>query len=322
MNPDFKMNKIQIYLLGVLLWIFVLPTTGQQANAVLDSTQIVLGDQVPLSLHFSAPKDIQVLWPYRQDTLTGTIEIIKQSELDSLIKEDQQMISQELTITSFDTGYMAIPPFQFLVSDGESIDTIETEPLLLYVRGISVDTTQPFKAIKGPMDAPLTFWDLLPWILAVIGVLLLVFVIWYIIWRKSQKKPILPVKRKPRDPADVEAIKALEQLTEQKLWQNGMIKAHYTELTLIVRIYIERVFEVPAAECTTAEIMQSLKALKKLDKKLMEELQEMFELADLVKFAKMEPLPSENESSMKRTYRFVEDTKEIMTTPEGGDHVE
>jgi hypothetical protein len=304
---------------GVILGMMLLSlsATPQQATATLDSSRMLIGDQVPLYLEFSATGDVDVKWPYRQDTVTGKIEIISQTELDSVVGEGGQVsLRQKLTVTSFDTGHLVIPPFAFSYQKGADSAVEKTDPLLLYVRPMEVDTTQPVRAIKGPMEAPVTFAEVLPWLLAFLAVVLLALIIWYILKRKREHKPVLPVKEKVREPADVEALKALEQLRAKKLWQQDMVKDYYSELSHIVRVYIERSYAVPAVESTSGEILGMLMNTS-IAREEIKRLEHLFEVADMAKFARMEPLPSENDKAMSDAVAFVENTRQRPTDNTG-----
>lgn len=315
------------YGLLVTLMLMVIMASGQKAEAVIGSDSALIGDHVPLTLTFKSPVSGQVQWPYQQDTITGKIEIISQSSVDSVsLSGDSVTLRQDLVLTSFDTGFLAIPPIEFSYSDKNQQQLVKTDPLLLYVQPMDVDTAQPIKTIKGPMGAPLTFLDILPWLLIALAVILIGALIWYIIRRKRQQKPILPVREKPREPAHTEALKALENLQEQKLWQNEKVKEYFTEISHIIRVYLERRFTIPAVESTSGEILEALRK-KDFDKQAFKQLKELLEIADLAKFAKYEPLPSENDRALNDAFEVVNLTKPVETEAvekgkKGGDDVE
>ncbi|MCF8332981.1 MAG: hypothetical protein K9I47_02440, partial [Bacteroidales bacterium] len=217
-------------------------------------------------------------------------------------------LTQQLTITSFDTGYIAIPRFQFGYGEKTITDTLQSEPLLLHVNSVKVDTTKEIKAIKGPMEAPLTFAEILPWILGALALLLILLAIWYVRKKKKEQKPVFQPKAKPKDPPHVEAMKSLEALRKKKLWQNGKVKEYYSELTHILRVYIERKFEIQAVESTSNEILHDLKQFD-IDSQLYGQLEDCLVTSDMVKFARMEPLPQEHEKSYNTVVAFVEQTK-------------
>ncbi len=313
------MNNGMKYGLLVTLIVMVTMASGQKAEAVIGSDSVLIGDHVPLTLSFKSSEAGRVQWPYQQDTITGKIEIISQSSVDSVrLSNDSVALRQDLVVTSFDTGFIVIPPFEFSYSENNQQQLVKTDPLLLYVQPMEVDTTQPIKTIKGPMSAPLTFHDILPWLLIALAVILIGTLVWYIIWRKRQQKPILPVREKPREPAHIEALKALETLQEQKLWQNGKVKEYFTEISHIIRVYLERRFAIPAVESTSGEIIEALRK-QDFDKQAFKQLNELMEIADLAKFAKYEPLPSENDKALKDAFEVVNLTKPVATEIEEKD---
>ncbi len=317
------MKKILYSGIFVLLFWLSGSLSAQEAVARLDSTKIYIGDQISFYLEFTAPDSVKAQWPYREDTLTDKIEILSQSDLDSLPSDEGgYKLQQKLRITSFDTGYLAIPPVSFAYRDNGKEKNTKTEPLLLHVRPVEVDTTQPIRAIKGPMSAPLTFAEILPWLLGAVALVLLALLTWYIIKRLKAHKPVIPVKQKPREPAHTEALKALKELKQKKLWQQGHIKAYYTKLSYIVRYYIERRFEIPAVESVSGDIMDDLKSAG-LSKELSSTLSGLFEVSDLAKFAKLEPLPAENDKALQDAIAFVKETapREEPSKEKGGQHV-
>lgn len=295
-------------IIALIMLLQVSGAAAQKAAAHLDSTAILIGDQVGLHLEVRVPAGKKVMFPNAMDTVTNKIEIVEKSAVDTTYTADSMTVKQQLTVTSFDTGYLAIPPFKFGYGAKEIEDTLESEPLLLRVNPVKVDTTQPIKNIKGPMEAPVTFAEMLPWILGALALLLILLALWYIHKKRKANKPVLQPRPKPKEPPHAEAMKALESLKQKKLWQNGKIKAYYTELTHILRVYIERKFEVPAVESTSQEVLEELKQFG-IDRDVYDNLKECLETSDMVKFAKMEPLPDEHERSYNAIYAFVNHTK-------------
>jgi hypothetical protein len=118
----------------------------------------------------------------------------------------------------------------------------------------------------------------------------------------------VPQKYIPKRPAHEIALEDLLKLREEKLWQQGNIKEYHTRVTDIVRTYIERRFKINALEFTTNELMSSL-AMKSLNDDLRSKLNFTLTLADMVKFAKGNPLPDEHEQAMSNSIAFIEATK-------------
>lgn len=294
---------------------------GQEVavDARLDTTDILIGDQIKLNIAFTMPLDYRVIWPFYQDTLVRNVEIIGQTAVDTMINEGENLVNmmQSLTITSFDSGSYYVPPLRFLYQpiDDTAYNEAFSMPLYLEVHTMEVDTTQAIKAIKPPLEAPFSIREILPWILLALAALFITFLIVYILTRIKRKQPVFVFRPKPALPPHIIAINGLENLKTKKLWQSGKIKDYYTELTDIVRVYIEDRFDVAAVEMTTDEILNGMKQTP-ANQASVDKLAKTLVLADLVKFAKEQPLPLENDNSMTYCMEFVQDTKAQPENPE------
>ena len=287
---------------------------AQEVSAVarFDTTDILIGDQIKLNIRFTMPLDYRVIWPFYKDTLARNIEIISMTPVDTMINEAENLVDmlQSITITSFDTGYYYIPPLKFRYQpiDDTAFAVATSIPLYLRVHTMEVDTTQAIMAIKPPLGAPLTFREILPWLLIALAAAALVFIVIYIIRRRKKNQPLFRIRPKLILPPHVVAMNGLESLKGKKLWQAGKVKDYYTELTDIVRVYIEDRFGVQAIEMTTDEILKGMKSTD-TDKKSIDNLARTLILADLVKFAKEKPLPLDNDNCMINTIDFVKETR-------------
>lgn len=298
------------FLIAGFLLHFSTNTNAQEVKAFarLDTNKILIGDHVKLELLLQRPAASKVTFPVLPDTLTK-IEILKRSKIDTVSSPDKSLITERqiITVTSFDTGHYPVPPFRFILGKDTS-KFVETEALLLSVYAPKVDTTQAIKEIKGPMDVPFSFREALPYI--GIGLLLVAILvcIWYYIKQRRKKPAVVEVKI-PTRPAHEIAIEALDKLKEEKLWQtqNNGVKLYHSQLSDIVRIYIEDRYKIPAMELTTDEILNNFKR-SSMPEELKSQLKQLLQLSDLVKFAKAQPLPNEHEMSLSNAYAFVSGT--------------
>ncbi len=291
---------------------------AQQADVTsrLDSTSILIGNQAHIRLaatydsKYGIPK---IQWPTLKDTLVPKIEIISKSKISTIIPDSsrpaiQQQI-QDITISCFDSGYYAISPFQFIVN-GDTAHPLLTQSMMLQVLTVPVDTSKAFKDIKAPIQVPFTILEILPYLglgalaLAIIGVIL-----YYVIRRLRKQKPVIIEEPKEIIPPHIKALQELEKLALQKLWQEGKIKEYYTGITDILRTYIQERYGVGAPEMTTDEIMLALKR-KDINEMMKGKLRDILVLADLVKFAKEHPIPSEHEYCFSSSIDFINETKE------------
>lgn len=301
------LRKRQI-ILGLSLVFAVLFAQGQAVDvrAALDSNTLLIGAQTQLHLEVRKPKDLYVQFPIFQDTLSRTIEILTVSALDSTEEEGAILIRQSLLLTSFDSGYHLIPPFPFIV-EGDAKDTFKTNTLGLEVLLVPIDTTQAIKPIKGPIQVPGSWW---PVLYVLFGALVLLALFLYFRNRKVEEKEPEIVQILKQAPYQ-KALEALEATKKDRLWQSGAVKVYYSNITDILRVYIEEQFGVPAVEQISEEIISNLKSKQVLSVEQLEQLQALMGLSDLVKFAKGKPKPQENEQIMEKAIAFVEETAQL-----------
>lgn len=278
--------------------------------ATLDTNVIKIGQQTTLTLTVTHPKNFQVTWPFIPDTLSK-VEFISKSIIDTLNNSATEITRQQkIFLTAWDSGYFVITPFVFSWKQPNDTTTYtaETQPLLLTTNIIPVDTSKAIMDIKAPIHVGYTWRDWLPY---VFGALALIFIIW-LIYRLNKKRKvehIFVAPPKPSRPAHEIALEELEKLREEKLWQQGNYKGFHTRLTDIIRVYIHQRHGIDAMEMTSDELL-STTTLQKVASADFEMLKNILHLADMVKFAKAQPLASENEQSLADALLFVQHTKQ------------
>jgi hypothetical protein len=295
-----------------------------KATAKLDTTVIRIGQQVKLHLSIQYRVDngqqIKIKWPELLDTIRKEVEIVSQSKIDTVIPDKNNPFefvqSKTVYITSFDSGYWAIPPFKFFTNS--DTNGVLTESLLLEVGTVAVDTALAIKDIKPPLDESYTWIDWLKdhiyWVYGtLVGVLVTILII-YLVKRYRKNKPEVVVVEAPKIPAHIIALEKLEKLKNEKLWQEGRLKQYHSALSEIVREYVENRFKIQALEQTTDEILFGFRNLS-IDDESKQRLKQLLVLSDMVKFAKEQPLPNENEMSMTNAFDFVNGTKREEVKP-------
>ncbi len=306
-----KNIKIQILLIFALLGFMPLFAQTPIVKSSLDTNAILIGDQTVLHFQITQQKDQIVSWPNWNDTITKQVEILGILKLDSTtLPNNQLLIDLRLLITSWDTGYIVIPPqsFRYDVLNDSSFRSFQSEPLLMQVKNVAVDLKKEIKDIKPILEEPWTWKELIPYLIAVLIVLILAAIAFYIWKRIKNKQPILSLPKKPAIPAHLIAIEKLNQLNQQKLWQQGHHKAYYSELTDIMRTYMEAQLRFSAMEMISEDIISQLKKMK-IEDTLLKESEKILKLADFVKFAKTQPLGDESSAALKWAYNFVEITR-------------
>ncbi|MBK8502026.1 MAG: hypothetical protein IPL46_07360 [Saprospiraceae bacterium] len=267
----------------------------------VDSNQMLIGDQRLLHLNVKG----------KVDFVPDTISFIAWQKLgiETLSKQTWQNegsdgYHQMVKIAAFDTGYLRLPPLILPFQSDQVTDTAYSNDLVLEVSGITIDSTG-LAPIKPILREPFTFRDAMPYVIAL---LLGLFIIGLIFLHKKKATPA-PVIVEVLIPPDEIALADLQKLRTKKLWQAGKIKDYQSELTHIVRAYIEARYHIPALESTTSEILE-FTLLKELDKSLHQDLNQILNIADLIKFAKARPDIGIHEEFMQKAESFVHATRE------------
>ncbi len=304
---------------AIFLFIFCLSAFGlaaQELRPIMSAEKdtILIGDQINVKIQLKSNPETKIAWPRLEEFLVPKVEILMRSAVDSSWTENNELeLQQNLTITSFDTGYYEIPGLEFTYQNQgeEAFLKAISNGLDLYVLTVAVDTSKAIMPIKGPISAPYTWQEIAPWLLLSLVIIGMIIFLIYYFKRKSKKEPVFKLKSKPKIPAHIVALSELEQLKTKKLWQEGKFKEYYTELIDIIRVYLSDQFGIDAMEMTSDEINQMVASEKKIDKKIQEKLSEALNVSDLVKFAKEKPLANVNDLNLDNLIDFVKITHEV-----------
>lgn len=322
--PSFPYSPISLFPRYVQVWktaiLAFLLSQCAVANAQvtvaarLDSSRILIGDQVKLHIQLNAPGNVRVQPPDLTvfDSLKG-IEIIDTTDWDTLQRGANYTLEQHLTITSFDSGSYVIPRIPVSFLQNGAIGKAETNRLNLEVATIPIEgDSVNIAPIKPIIEEPRTLEDLLPFLIPLLVLIIIACIIYLVVNRKKRPKVVVPDK--PLLPHEL-ALQKLVALQQQKLWQKGEVKQYQTELTFIIREYLESRFKIPALESTTDEIVQNLRKTD-IEERWRDRLQALFVNADLVKFAKAQPPMTIHEQGMNEATHFVNATKPVVQVAE------
>lgn len=289
----------------------------------LDSTLMFIGQQSKFHLEITGPANLNYVLPtFPGDTLVAGLEIIARGPIDtSEIGNGLIELKADYLVTSFDSGLYYIPPIK--IQAGTEI--IESNYLGLKIMTYDVDTVKKeFYDIKGVQQPPFVLGDyLVEFLVFLLVYALILFFIWLYLRKKYNVTGIFESSTEDFLPPHVVAIMELDRLRTEKIWKQGKNKEYYTELTDVLRKYIERRFQINALEMTSDEILSLFRGDKSTQSVYLN-LQQILRLSDLVKFAKIEPMESDNELSMMNSYLFVNQTKleEIKSMEEQKENLE
>ena len=283
---NFKIKQTRILVLS-LLFILCSFFSFAQVTSSIDSTSIKIGEQITYHIQVEADTTDLIVFPEGQTF--SPLEMIESYSIDTLKKKDKYNLIKKYGLTQFDSGSYTIPRQKIIIGD----KTFFTDSLQVQVNPVVVDTTkQKLFDIKPIIEVKKTgsgFWRnfaLFLFLLFLIG-----GVLYWFIWRK---KPLTESQKIAALPPYERAKLALEKLDEAHYFQNEEVKTYYSDLTLILRQYLdEKVYE-QSLESTTDELVLRLKTLKdanqiELSPETIRNIETILKRADLVKFAKSKP---------------------------------
>lgn len=305
-----KLKVISVRMLLLVVCLLAGFTAGAQQTLIdvkVDTADILVGEQTTLHVTVTTDPNRRIIIPLPSDTLMTGVEVISVSDADSTVADGRLVIRRDILVTSFDSSLYLLPPF--IAIDGA--DTIASNQVALKVSTVPVDVDNPekFYDIKDVWKPPFVLADYYPWIFGVLTALFLICVIGYLVQRYRRHRSEVPVKpAEPELPPYETAIRELDSIKDQKLWQQGLNKEYYTQVTDTLRRYISRRYGVNAMEKTSEEILAIIE--RETDERTVyDTLRQVLRLSDYVKFAKLHPLPDENDESMRNAYLFVNQTK-------------
>lgn len=268
-------------------------------KAFTNERTIVIGDQVRLFLEVRPnSKSDKIQWAKMPDSISG-LEIVEKGKIDTVTSGNTFSLKQRLIVTGFDSGKYYIPSFQFQITANGQAQQYFTDSIPVEVQTVAVDTTKAFKPIKEIEEVKFSIWEYWKEMLA--ALVLIAFIIFLVLYFVRNKRTSIPSRsmKAPPEKAHDKALRLLNELKDKQYMQQGRGKEYFSEMSDIVRTYLEERYSITAMEQTTDELLSLLK--KQTDnkaelRKVRPELKLILRTADLAKFAKANPLPDEYEA--------------------------
>ncbi|MFL1010713.1 hypothetical protein [Flavisericum labens] len=260
--------------------------SNAQVKSTIDSTSIKIGEQI--TYHIQVETDSTKLVVFPEGQTFSPMEMIESYDVDTLKNNYKFNLIKKYGLTQFDSGKYTIPRQKIIVGD----KTFFTDSLQVEVRNIVIDTTKglyDIKPIIGVEKEGSNWWKYLLLTFLIIGAV--AFLLFWFIWRK---KPLTEEEQIALLPPYDRAKLALKNLDESPYLQEENLKDYYSELTFIIRKYLDEKVYDHALESTTDELINRLTLLREgsqvdLSKEDIKKLESILKRADLVKFAKSAP---------------------------------
>lgn len=300
------MKRIVVFILLLTSFNLFSQSGIKGTKSLLSKDSILIGDQIEWVFPLEFNEGDNFFLEEIENPVTPGVEMIEEISFDTIsTKRGIVKVEGKMILTSFDSGSYFLPNLlAFIEKENGNVDTLLFDGPYLGVTTIPIDTTTyQIKDIKGQMKYPITFKEISMIVMSVIlFALIVLLVIRYLKYKKENKtffgKPIV------KEPAHIVALRSLDNIFKQRLWQNSKQKQFYTAVTDTLRIYIAERFNIVTLERPSGEMLTDLKK-EQIDPKLFDEVSELFARADLVKFAKYQATNDENEEAIPVAVKFV-----------------
>lgn len=298
----------RVLIIFILLISFSAFAQEIKVTAYTDTTDYLIGDYISYSLVIEAQKDVYIINPFFRDSLKN-IDVVNLS--DPIVSESNNLktIKYQATLSRYDSAEVTIPPIkiEYRTKNDTTLKSVISNSVKFNVHSVKVSLQEEIKDIKPPIR----LWDYFYLIYILAAIILLIT--GYFIYRKYKNKKTVVAEEKSKEKilAHQLALRKLEQLEKEQLWQKGFVKEYHSKITEIIREYFEIQFDLPALELTTTE---SLKLLSRhpAGSKVLDITAQFLNNADLVKFAKYVPLEAVNQEMMTQAKEIVMKTISIQ----------
>lgn len=312
----------------LLLLLLFIGSLEAQVKTSVDTTTIKIGEELILTLEVESDSTSTIV--FSEGQTFQPLELLESYAADTTQNDLKIKLIKKFGLTQFDSGSYIIPQQKVLIND----KVFFSDSLAVRVNAVMVDTTKqklydikPIIELKKSQSFGSMFW----WVLIILTIV--ACIIYLIIWRKkTHENDLNEVQIAPYE----KAKRALEKLDEKHYFENNKIKSFYSELTFVLRQYLNEKVYNQSLESTTDELLEALRTLsnsKKIDLKneTLKKIESTLKRADLVKFAKSQPdfeiirsdkniinqeidavkegLPEPTEDELKRSREYLQELK-------------
>lgn len=278
-------------------------------SASVDKAVITIGDLITYTVTVNRENGVEVKLPTLGQNLGG-FEIRDYKVIPSTEKDGRVIDRVDYTISTFEVGEFQIPPVDiaYTVPPDTVQKVLRTESINITVESVKPSEEGDVQDIRPPWEIPFNWRPVVIGVSLGLLILLLMVGLFFYFKKKKRGESILPRKIEPPRPPHEIAYKELESLGASDLLERGEVKLYYSEISDIIRRYVEGRYEIVALELTTRQLLDGLRAVQ-IDEDIIIIFRNFLQECDLVKFAKMVPSAEGNEGIMKMAVRIVDETR-------------
>ena len=270
----------------------------------VDKRKILIGEQLHYTVSTSMPDNTYRLSWFTIPDTAGHFQVVRQNKIDSTQVNADLNFSQDITLTSFDSGLQVIPPFvlNFEQLHGDSSFNLLTDSIPVEVSFSPMDSVKTFHDIKSIIEVKKE-WSWWLWAVVAAAVVLLIFWIRFLV-KFFRKKPVSTDLFSAKLPPYEEAMQSLADLQQQHLLQKNEVKAYHSGLSEIFKRYLSRKTKTYKMNLTSDEILMELDEYDPGKEQLFA-FANCLRMSSAVKFAKYIPPQNESEKCLAQIKEMI-----------------
>ncbi|TES91762.1 MAG: hypothetical protein E3J87_07080 [Candidatus Cloacimonadota bacterium] len=269
----------------------------------IDRSEATIGDRLSYRIEILTTEEQEVIIPENQPYFSKFV--VRNRTIRIHTRKGVRKTILEYELVSYDVGLDTIPEITILIKEsGDTLD-FKTQPFPVEIKSVAPGLTgeEDIKGLKPQIGIRFSYWYF------ILGFFLLLLAAGLIILLlKNRRRKISPERIEKKPPWEI-TLTELKRLSESEPVTREEIKLFYSKLSFILRKYYEALYEFPAVENTTTEIIGHLKRRKDF-KQHLQTTRNFLSTSDLVKFAKYIPSPFNDEREICMVKEIVEKTKE------------
>ena len=311
---NLRIEKQQHFVVFFMMFfiVFFNSSFGQQIKSAIDSTSIQIGEEIKLKLSVEVEATDLVVFPETKSV--GLLEVIASYKIDTLKNKQKYILNKEYGLTQFDSGHYTIPQQKIIINS----KTFLSDSIMVEVRDVAVDTTkQKLFGIKPVIEVEKPSEGFPIWIVYVlVGLMFLGAVLYLVFFRKTKAERESENKLPPFE----EALHNLTKLDSEGLLASNEYKKYYSELTEVLKKYLDEKVYDNALESTSEELITQLELLRDsgklpISKEAIVKLNKVLQTSDLVKFAKSQPDEGTAKVDRDTIENMLRETKQAIPEP-------
>jgi len=270
-------------------------------TAHVDRNSANVGDRVTymVELHFEQGWDFD-LAPISSSLGDAVVHRSAWSKPERVPGTNLQKITLISTLSWYKLGEYVIPAFELKGSNSENQDlNLQTQDIEVEITSVLEEGDTVLSDSK-PQIALKEF----PLVPLILGLLLVIILVILYLWRRNRRSEDASIQVVPALPPLEEVNLRLKELVSGSILKEGDYKKFYVEISLIIRHFYGRVFDIQGDEMTSFELEDFFSG-ENLPGEFHEKSHDFSSLCDRVKFAKYEPREAENNEVVNLAYRLI-----------------